>query len=182
LGHSLYKAHAFLAASTVVREVRIRQMHGTSSVVGWSVFLAPLLTGLAIALTVVSGGGSDWPAWWGVVLAFAWSPLLWLSPRQPSIRHMLWQGAGGLTMLIVLLLAAVVTHALPFGLIDQPWHGAGVVAAIAFALLYLLTANLERAGLEHAGARRWAYAGLYLDEYFTRLALRIGSPRWMPGP
>jgi hypothetical protein len=60
---------------------------------------------------------------------------------------MLWQGAGGLTMLIVLLLAAVVTHALPFGLIDQPWHGAGVVAAIAFALLYLLTANLERAGL-----------------------------------
>lgn len=176
IGHSLYKAHAFLSASEAVREARLRALRPSQQASAASLWLAPLLSaalvgGLALALQPTA-----WPWWWSGVLALAWAPMLWWSDRESALTRL----AAALPMLAVLALAALLLHGLPLGLQDRPFEALGPLVLAGMAGLYLGLALLQRRPEGLSGWRRWSYAGFYLDEIYTRLTLRLWPTRWTP--
>jgi len=176
IGHSLYKAHAFLAASSVVQQGRRQALQVAAPPAAASLLLAPLLS-LAIVLALAAAfGGAAWPAWWSAVLALAWAPLLW----APAGGVGAWKLAVGSASIAALTLAALLLHALPLGTVDSPFLAGGLVALAGLALLYLGLALLQWQPQRLAAWRRWSYAGFYLDEHATRLALRLWPARWAP--
>ena len=196
IGHSLYKAHAFLAASTAVHETRLRTMRGTVAPSAISLAVAPFLTAgliaglVALPVAVVlpvqfaqPEPAAAWPWWWSGVLALAWAPLLWLpSKRHPDAPGTVRSALVGAGMVVALVLAAWVGHAMPFGVRDAPHAAAGPVALAGMAAFYLCLALLQARPQAHPQTlgrwRRWTYAGFYLDEYATRAALRLWPARW----
>lgn len=183
IGHSLYKAHAFLSASMAVEQARLRMMRSAVAPSVASLALAPalsagLIAGL-VALLAAAVPVTPWPWWWSGVLAMAWAPLLWL----PSTRH--FDGPGvvpgllaGAGMVAALALAALVGHALPFGVHDAADGTAGLVALAGMVVLYGCLALLQARPMALATWRRWSYAGFYIDEFVTRAALRGWPTRW----
>ena len=89
IGHSLYKAHAFLAASSAVQEARLRTMRGSVEPSVASLVLAPVLAAGVVAALVsllpppVPLGPS--PQWGGGGLVPAWSRRS-CSPRRSATR------------------------------------------------------------------------------------------------
>jgi len=184
IGHSLYKAHAFLSASAVVRETRLQALHTPAPASAIGLLLAPLLAfGVVVALQALAGEAA-WPWWWSGVLALAWAPLLWLPAVAGSVAGAAAQRARqalfGLLAVAGLSAAALLLHALPLGLPDAPQHTLGVVALVGFAGLYLCLALLQLRPAALSAWRRWSYAGFYVDEAYTRLALRWWPGRWAP--
>src|SRR5450830_65560 len=180
IGHSLYKAHAFLSASADVRQTRLQALHDISPPGTASLVLAPMLT-ISVVLWVLSlSGHASWPWWWSIVLGFAWAPLLWLPRVQDDWVIRSSQAFFGLLMVVGLTGVAMVAHALPLGLQDAPHQGLGLIALIGMAALYLFQALLQECPQLVIQWRRWSYAGFYLDEAYTRLALRIWPARWSP--
>ena len=185
IGHSLYKAHAFLSASSVVEDTRLRLMRGTASPSLASMVMAPLLSAAVIAGVFLAAAAvlpmPAWPWWWSAVLALAWAPLLWLPAtphaEAPGTLRSLVTGAG---MVASLVSAALVGHALPFGVTDAPQAAAGLLALAGMTLLYLCLLRMQRPAPGLASWRRWSYAGFYVDEYVTRAALRLWPARWTP--
>ncbi len=183
IGHSLYKAHAFLAASTAVEQARLRTMRGSVAPSAASLLAAPFLGAALVGALVLALPTlvpvSTWPWWWSGVLALAWAPLLWLpGVRQadaPSAAQGLLSGAG---MVAALTLAALLGHALPFGVSDAPLTAAGLLALAGMAVLYACLALLQARPLALASWRRRAYAGFYIDEFVTRVSLRLWPTRW----
>jgi NAD(P)H-quinone oxidoreductase subunit 5 len=180
VGHSIYKAHAFLAASSIVRETRLRQMHARGTVSASSLVVAPALAWTVLMGVGLLSGGLGWPAWWSVLMAFAWAPLLWgPEVRETGVPLLISRVWAALLAWAGLTLAAVLAHAIPLGLEDAPSQVAGVLAAVAFGIFYVLLAWIRVNPASLAGWRRRAYAGFYLDEFFTRLALRVGTLHWL---
>ncbi len=181
IGHSLYKAHTFLAASGAVEDARRRMMRGDATASPASLLVAPLAAGVLVSLLVAWAPLPAWPWWWTAVLALAWAPLLWMpgvgAPDAPGRVQRLITGLG-----LVGLLAAVALlgHALPFGLTDAPHTPAGLVALAGMAVLYGSLTVMQARPQALAAWRRWSYAGFYVDEYATRAALRWWPARWMP--
>jgi NAD(P)H-quinone oxidoreductase subunit 5 len=196
IGHSLYKAHAFVSASTAVRQTRLQLLRGASSPSTATLVLAPVLTVSAVFLALTLTGQPSWPWWWSFVLGLAWAPLLWLPALQANLRTNLqanlqahWQAdwptrivqaCFGLLVVIGLTLATIAAHALPLGLQDTPHQGLGLIALTGMAALYFFQALLQVRPQLLASWRRWSYAGFYLDEAYTRLALHIWPARWTP--
>ena len=183
IGHSLYKAHAFLAASTAVESARLRTMRGAVAPSVASLFGAPLLAAALVAallsLHAVLFSVAAWPWWWSGVLALAWAPLLWLpSKRHPDAPGAARGALAGAGMVVVLVLAALIGHALPFGVSDAPDGAAGLLALAGMALLYVCLALLHARPAALATWRRWSYAGFYIDEFATRATLRLWPARW----
>lgn len=187
IGHSLYKAHAFLAASGAVQEARLRAMRPAAAPAVASLVAAPVialaLTAGLTALQAAAVQAPAWPWWWTAVLALAWAPLLWWPAHAhadaPGPLRALLTGGG---MVAGLVLAALLGHALPFGLQDAPQAAAGVVALAGMAVLYLALALMQTRAPALAAWRRWSYAGFYVDEFVTRAALRLWPARWTPAP
>jgi NAD(P)H-quinone oxidoreductase subunit 5 len=179
VGHSLYKAHAFLAASSAVRHTRLQALHAPAAPGALSVVLAPLLTGGAVLATLHLSGSTAWPWWWSAVLALAWAPLLWL-PKAAGAQVRAVQGGFGLLAVAGLTGALMLAHALPLGLADSPHAALGAVALAGMAALYLGLALLQLRPAALARWRRWSYAGFYVDEAYTRLALGLWPARWTP--
>ena len=183
VGHSLYKAQAFLAASTAVETARLRTMQGVPAPTSASLAVAPLasaalVAGLLVLHAALAPGGA-WPWWWSGVLALAWAPLLWLpSQRQPDAPGAVRGALAGAGMVTALVLATLIGHALPFGVSDAPDGTAGLVALAGMAALYACLALLHARPAMLATWRRWSYAGFYVDEYVTRAALRLWPARW----
>ena len=181
LGHSLYKAHAFLSASSVVQHSKLQMMRGPYAIAPLSLVLAPL--GTLVILLVLQlpalGAGEVWPWWWTGILALAWAPLLWL-PRSPTDRVMAWaaQTVVGTGMVVGLTALALLLHVLPLGLIDAPHEAAGGVALLGMAVMYAGLVAMQLAPQAMAGCRRWSYAGFYVDELYTRLTLQLWPTRW----
>lgn len=176
IGHSLYKAHAFLSASSAVRQTRLKVLHTTSTPSAWSLFLAPVISTAVVLLVAAAASKSAWPWWWSGVLGLAWAPLLWL-PVRPS------QGAlslSGLLMVFGLTVTAVVVHAIPFGVQDTPHEVLGVIAAAGMVALYICQALLQYRPQLLSSWRRWSYGGFYVDEAYTRLALKVWPTQWSP--
>lgn len=182
IGHSIYKAHAFLAAGEAVRAARARDRRNPHPPAPASLWTAPAIAA-AVVGTVVAGvesvaPGNGWPWWWSGVLAIAWAPLLWRPPSASGTVDAAWtvRGAALIASLTALALAG---HALPLGTVDVPHDGAGPWVLGALAGLYAVTAALQHpawaARLE--ALRRASYAGFYLDEAYTRAALRLWPAR-----
>nr|WP_315473062.1 NADH-quinone oxidoreductase subunit L [uncultured Undibacterium sp.] len=180
IGHSLYKAHAFLSASSAVRQTRLQVLRGASSPTIASLVLAPVLTILTVLLVQMLAGQASWPWWWSVVLGLAWAPMLWLPTVQAEWSTRSTLLLFGLLMVIGLTLAATAAHALPFGLQDAPHQELGLIALVGMAALYCFQALLQGRPQLLTHWRRWSYAGFYLDEAYTRLALHIWPTRWTP--
>ena len=185
IGHSLYKVHAFLAASSAVESARLRTMHrpGAPSVV--SLVFAPVLAAAVIAgqvtLFAAVVPSAAWPWWWSGVLAVAWAPLLWMPSTPHADAPGLVRGAlTGTGMVGALVLAALVGHTLPLGVSDAPHQTAGLLAVAGMAVLYICLALLQARPKALAAWRRWSYAGFYVDEFATRAALRLWPARWTP--
>jgi NAD(P)H-quinone oxidoreductase subunit 5 len=179
IGHSLYKAHAFLSASGVVRETRLQAMHtrATASVLG--LLLAPVAT-TAVVLAIQSLAQTSWPWWWSAVLGLAWAPLLWLTTAPADLRARGVQVLYGLVMVAGLTGAALLGHLLPFGTQDAPHDALGLIALLGMFALYLFLALLQLRPQMLDRGRRWSYAGFYIDEAYTRLALQLWPARWAP--
>jgi len=178
IGHSLYKAHAFLSASSVVRETRLSALHSPALPSAWSVILAPMVS-IALVLGLHSlSPHAAWPWWWSGILGLAWAPLLWRSTAKGSGGLRGWLlgllGAAGLT------LAALVAHLLPLHVNDYPRAVFGVTALLAMLALYVCMGLLQLAPQSMAAWRRRSYAGFYLDEAYTRLALQLWPSNWAP--
>jgi NAD(P)H-quinone oxidoreductase subunit 5 len=182
IGHSLYKSHAFLAASDTVRQARLQDLRGHAGPSAASVLLAPWATVPLVLAVAAAGGAAAWPWWWSVVLGLAWAPLLWRAtpPAGQAGPSLAWHLLRGLALAVGLTLAARLAHAVPWGLVDAPAAALGAVALAGMALLYGVQAALLLRPGALPGLRRWAYAGFYLDERFTRIALRVWPGRWVP--
>jgi len=180
MGHSLYKAHAFLSASTVVREIRQQALHSSAPPTALSLVLAPALTISTVLWLLSLLGQASWPWWWSVVMGLAWAPLLWLPAAQGNLLMRSGQALFGLLMVTGLTTAAWLAHALPLGIQDVPHHGFGLIALVGMAVLYLYLALLQLRPQVLSNWRRWSYAGFYLDEAYTRRALQLWPVRWAP--
>ena len=182
LGHSLYKAHAFLASSNIVYETRIAQMRGQHAVRVASLVLAPCLSlSLVFGLHFVAewNGLQTWVWWWNALFAFALAPLLWSTVAQSSLTQRVVHTVRGSLMVVGLAATALALHYLPFGLIDRPAPVLGVIALIGMAVLYVILALIEAYPQALETWRRWSYAGFYIDEWTTRLTLRIWPTNWV---
>ena len=184
IGHSLYKAHAFLSASSVVQLSKLRMMSGRKPPSLLSLLLAPIWAVAIVAVIQMMSASLAWPWWWTGVMALAWAPLMWL-PRthDGASTRALWQMLGstgtGTGMVAGLTALALLAHLLPLGVTNAPNAASGVLAVMGMASMYLCLVALQLRPQTMATARRWSYAGFYLDELYTRLALWLWPARWM---
>jgi NAD(P)H-quinone oxidoreductase subunit 5 len=180
VGHSLYKAHAFLSASSVVRQTRLQMMGGPETPAPISMLLAPLIAVPTVLVLQTLFSQSAWPWWWSAVLGLAWAPLLWLSALRTGARAICLHGGAGLVMIAGLTGLTLLAHAVPLDIIDMPNNTLGVATLIGMAALYLSLVVLQLRPQTLRGWRRWSYAGFYVDEIYTRLALQVWPTRWNP--
>jgi NAD(P)H-quinone oxidoreductase subunit 5 len=183
VAHSLYKAYAFLTAGTAVEQNRLNQMTTSLPPLGGFAWLASALLGVGIVAAAALAWGirpADAPALWAAtaILALALAPLL----AGPMLR------AGGLWSLAGIAGAFAVALAY-FGLhlVCRHWVDApaaanmGLVAWVigCFGILFIVQ-GAARARPQGTLARKlypWLFAGLYLDELFTRLTFRVWPAR-----
>jgi NAD(P)H-quinone oxidoreductase subunit 5 len=182
VGHSLYKAHAFLRSGSVVSSWRAPSV--ATRTPGLPDWFAAGAAGLLAVLAVGAGFGLDprrEPALWALtfILGLALTPLL---------AH---GGRGGLRRTAGVALGASGAAALYF-----TWHAllGGIVAedaapgpgvfrilfvAASFAALFVVQGVLaSRPGGRLARVLYpRLFAGLHLDEVFTRLTFRVWPPR-----
>ena len=186
VAHSLYKAHAFLAAGGTVEQNRLRQMTPPAPPPGAAAWGLGALVGLALVAAAALAWGhapaSD-PALWAVggILALALVPLLTGPLRQAGVLGVL----AGLGTAFAVALAYFGLHtvfdgwlgAAPAGAAPHPGLVAWVLAC--FGVLFVVQGAV-RTRPQGALARRLypaLFAGLYLDEWFTRLTFRLWPAR-----
>lgn len=174
LAHSLYKAHAFLAAGETVAQVRRHALHPQMPAPGLGSLVLALLMA-ALALTLLQGV-------WGWALPSDELPLTALTILAIGLAP--WclrtgQLPYGLAIFGLLLGVYLLWHQAASWILDlQPTEAPSPLTALAILLflsLYLLQA-LIMARPRCALARRLyplAFAGFYLDEHFTRLTFRL---------
>lgn len=181
IGHSLYKAHAFLSSGTAVRLTKLRIMRGNPSPSAASLVAAPIVAAAIVFPGLWLVGGTPWPRWWAGVLAWAWAPLLWMPARIGSDRASRWtHRLAGPAMVAGLTAIVMLAHALPFGVVDAPDNRAGVAVLPALGALYLVLGVLQWRPELLSAWRRWTYAGFFLDEFYTRATLKLWPTRWSP--
>ncbi|MDE1942875.1 MAG: NADH-quinone oxidoreductase subunit L [Betaproteobacteria bacterium] len=179
MGHSLYKANAFLSASGTVRQTRLRRMQGLACSRPASLLAAPVLSLATILLVQSLAQNEAWPWWWTGVLALAWAPLFWLPTSAGGSRPPAWLLLmSGVCMTALLTAAALLWHQLPLGVSNEPDALAGLVALGGIALMYLGLVTLQAKPALLGTWRRWSYAGFYIDERYTRMALKCWPTRW----
>jgi len=178
IGHSLYKAHAFLSASMAVRQTRLQEMRGSMTPAPISLLLAPAFTVPAVMSVPLMWGSTSWPWWWGATLGLAWAPVLWTPAPQAGIRTFCLHALSGLLTLLALTSLAILAHKLPLGTRDAPDLAFGVVALLGMAAMYSCLVVRQRRPQALRSWRRWSYAGFYVDELYTRTALRCWPTRW----
>lgn len=179
IGHSLYKAHAFLSASSIVRTSRLHALRDHAATAPLSLILAPALS-LGIVMFVHSVFAAvSWPWWWNGVLALAWAPLLWLpAPARGAVRESAARAIAGIASLAGLTAVAALAQLLPVGVSDAPNSLAGYLTLSGMALLYLGLVMLQWRPRALETWRRLSYAGFYVDEIYTRVALCLWPTRW----
>lgn len=181
LAHSLYKANAFLGAGSTVHHAMVKAMTPAAPVPT----VTARLGAAVVAAALVAGAAWLWSAPTDVpglaamafVVTLALVPLLAGGERPRTF-------AGWGVRLVPPLAVALVYFGLHRGL--HAWLGdtaapssmavpLATAAAVCFALLFAAqTLIAVRPG--HALSRRlhpWCFGGFYLDEWFTRLTLRV---------
>jgi NAD(P)H-quinone oxidoreductase subunit 5 len=179
LGHSLYKAHAFLSAGTIVSATHTRSLRGDNRPTTWSLVLAPVLsvaaTGAIMAALDASGAAQSWPWWWSMLLAFAWAPVFWCRTGAVAAGAHVYSIGTGVLLTTALFALAWVAHWLPLGVSNSAHDAFGWMALAGMALVYVGSAALQMPACQQVlePLRRQSYAGFYLDEVYTRFALQV---------
>lgn len=186
VAHSLYKAYAFLGAGSAVEQNRLQQLTPAAQPVSAGRWLlgAVLGMGLVAAAALVWGfSPSKAPALWalGGIVSLALAPLLAGSVLKASFGWRL----VGLAVAFAVALAYFGLHA-----VFSRWLGASSVGAApsmalvawvlgCFALLFVVQGAVRARpqGALARGLYPWLFAGLYLDELFTRLTFRLWPAR-----
>jgi NAD(P)H-quinone oxidoreductase subunit 5 len=186
VAHSLYKAHAFLNAGSAVEQNRLQQMTPPAPAISAGAWFAGAITGLVlVACAALMWGFSpaQAPALWvvGGILGLALAPLL----AGPVWRAGGWWSTLGLASAFAVALVYFGLHAL-----FTRWLGAssaGVAPSMpliawvlgCFTVLFLVQGAVRAwpHGALARGLYPWLFAGLYLDELFTRLTFRIWPAR-----
>jgi len=186
IAHSLYKAHAFLGAGGAVEQNRLRQMTPPAPALSIGVWLLGAGVGMVLVGTAALVWGftlAEAPALWAVggILSLALAPLLAGSLLRGGG---LWSlaGIGGA---FAVALGYFGLHALfsrglgadGVGAAPSPALVAWVLAC--FGLLFIVQAAVRAQphGALARGLYPWLFAGLYLDELFTRLTFRVWPAR-----
>ncbi len=181
LAHSVYKAHAFLSAGTTVRQTQRAQLAGRTP--------APTVRALSLGtlgtVAVTAAVGIGWQALpetkdlsatvWVMlgIVALALTPLAAPVGRARATTPIV--GALGVTV------AYVALHEL-FGRLVPTGSEAPIAllvfTALAFAVLFVVQSAclVAPAGRLASRIRPWIYAGLFLDDAFTRAAFTISPP------
>ncbi|MDE2434260.1 MAG: NADH-quinone oxidoreductase subunit L [Burkholderiales bacterium] len=180
IGHSLYKAQAFLSASGAVQQTRLQQLRGSAAPTLLSQVVAPVVAAGLVGMIQMGVTGPTWPWWWSGVLALAWAPLLWGPASKAEARAPWVRTASGLLMVVDLTLVASWAHLLPLGLQDAPEQAAGMVACLGMAVMYACLVTLQQRPQALSAWRRWSYAGFYVDEVYTRVTLWLWPTQWAP--
>jgi NAD(P)H-quinone oxidoreductase subunit 5 len=186
VAHGLYKAYAFLAAGDAVRDALGRQMVSRSSPAARGTTLPRALLALPFAGMIVAGSAWLWhdtvglPAvpWIAIaLLACGLATLLWAPVGTPrtTVRGLLLTAAGAQVYLgwhwLLTERVGPVTN--------PPSPSLAAFVLLAFGTLYLMQVWLCVRSRAKPPTRLydWVYAGLYLDERFTRLTFRLWPAR-----
>ncbi len=190
MAHSVYKAHAFLGAGGTVRETQRRQLVSADP----APKAASVAVGAVVALVGTAAVGGLWSLIPGTesLSAAAWLLLgivaLALVPLTTPFHR------SGHLVLVARALAVPVTYVVLHEIAGRlvP-HGTSapaallVFAAVGFVGLFIVQAAflVSPRGPLARRVRPWIYAGLFLDEGFTRIAYSIARPpaaAHRPGP
>ncbi len=186
VAHSLYKAHAFLGAGSAVEQNRLQQMTPPAPPLSGGQWLRGALIGMALVAVAALAWGfnpSTAPALWalGGILSLALAPLV----ARPL------QGANGWWRLVGLA-SALAIALIYFGLhaVFTQWLGVdnlganpsmGLIAWVlgCFTLMFMVQGAVRARphGTLARGLYPWLFAGLYLDELFTRLTFKVWPAR-----
>ncbi|MCE9574176.1 MAG: NADH-quinone oxidoreductase subunit L [Deltaproteobacteria bacterium] len=182
VAHSLYKAHAFLESGSAVDRWRLHALRARAPRPSWrrlgasaAIALGGAALGLAIADELAGAGGLE-PLVLAILVALAMVPLIAST------------GAGGaraLAMRVVgVALLYIGWHAVAARLVPPApsgaWHTLGwALVGAGFLALFAVQSTLARRpdGRLAQTLYPWLFAGLYLDELFTRLTFRVWPPR-----
>jgi NAD(P)H-quinone oxidoreductase subunit 5 len=185
VAHSLYKAHAFLAAGGAVEQNRLRQMTPSAPPLRAATWGLGALVGVAVVAAAALAWGfkpATEPALWamGGILALALAPLL----TWPLLRAGAFGALFGLAGAVVVAWAYFGLHAVFSGWLGVAGAGTASPALVVwvlacFGLLFVVQGAVR---IWPRGAlARWLYptlfAGLYLDELFTRMTFRLWPAR-----
>jgi NAD(P)H-quinone oxidoreductase subunit 5 len=185
VAHALYKVHAFLTAGEAVRDGLARQLITRAAADATRVPLGPLLA-LPIAWVFAAGSTVLWHNAFGLpmvpwiataLLACGLATLLWAPARGllPSWRGFLALAAGA--QLYVgwhcLMAEWIGVATLPPNVVLALW------SLLVFVALYVaqVAVSMRRPSGAASPFYNWIYAGLYLDERFTRLTFRLWPAR-----
>ena len=181
LAHSVYKAHAFLSAGNTVRQTQRMQLAVPPAIPE----VRSLLTGVGIAVALTSALAAAWThvpgtaplsaAAWTLlgVVALAVVPLT--TPCRGRVR------ASSIARASIVPAAYLALHDL-FGRVvphaDATPVGLLVFTAVGFTGLFVVQCAfmVSPQGRFASRMRPWIYAGLFLDEAFTRLAFSVSPP------
>jgi NAD(P)H-quinone oxidoreductase subunit 5 len=198
VGHSLYKAHAFLAAGGAVQQARLQRLSGPAVALSARAATSSAVLGLLLAAAALGGAALMWgvplmqePGLWvlSFVVCLALVPLL-------SAQAMRLSGWGPFVLLLTSFAVVSLYFALHhlaglwLGTATRPQSqtpGLWAWVIVSFGVLFVLQTWIRsrpQSRLAH-DLYPWFYAGLYLDEWFTRLSFRVwpvrlGSSSVMP--
>jgi NAD(P)H-quinone oxidoreductase subunit 5 len=190
LAHSLYKAHAFLAAGGAVEQARLQRLTAVRVAPGARATVTAVLASLAVVLLAAALWNSIvaplFPSGVGAAsmttLVLTGIFCLALTPWF-NTQALRWGGFGvwvssSLALLLVLVyfgLNSAFTLAMGLAATTPPHAAALLWVAACFVMLFVMQ-SLIRSRPQGRLVQQlypWFFAGLHLDEWFTRLTLRI---------
>jgi NAD(P)H-quinone oxidoreductase subunit 5 len=190
LAHSLYKAHAFLISGSTVEVWRAQALTAPLRPIGLGTWITAAVATLAsvggLALILAGRPGLP-PALWVLIAIFALS----LTTVLVRVRTGgVWRAAILVGATLGVSASYLVWHLLFDRLIEVPEGPAELmpvriaIVALAFGLLFLINAVLESNPTGRIAHALYPplFAGLYLDEFFTRITFRFWPARLPAAP
>ncbi len=178
LAHSLYKAHAFLAAGSAVDAWRIGALTRRPP--------SPSVLRLCVSAALAVGAATI-----AVALSFNPSVQVLTLIVALSLVPMVAQSAGSLATVALRVIGVATLYAgahwVAARLFVVPAHEetsviGWTVVAVGFSVLFAAQSlvQLRPHGRLTQQLHTWLFAGLYLDEWFTRLTFRVWPPVLSP--
>lgn len=191
LAHSLYKAHAFLAAGSAVEQTRLQRLMPQRAPQGWGASAVAVIGSLAVVIMAAAVwnfvaarlfGAAGLGAVNGTALVLTGIFCLALSPwfmsptgRMRDVAALARVGTGFVLALVYFALHAAVNLWMDAPTASPPSVALMGVVGVSFGLLFVMQSWI-RAQPQAPWVQRlypWFFAGLHLDEWFTRLTWRV---------
>ncbi len=182
LAHSLYKAHAFLGSGDTVNQAKLKRMMPTNPKVGLSGLLISGISGILLAfLAAVLWRASSLSGALGLfcvpVVGLAIAGILSGTVSKRSLTASLILSTAAISIGIVYFgFDRLVQQLLPIAPSSLTQERPLLIfCVICFVLLYgiQMIVRLNPTGALASALYPWLYAGLYLDELFTRATFRL---------